>query len=209
MLEGYLGNLKGMEFLRVCLPETNISPENRPLEEEIPNLETIIFRGENVSFREVQLLKVSNGNWQQILVGWHDRMMKITGQYTVIHPYKFNIEPENTSLQKKKLPFWKSFLFENHHSRIFLRFHVNFREMSPVTIVLKGVLCLNTELPRRPTNFISAFLLWTEAPVCGSASHDHHELSETYSKFAPENGPFNPKGSRIVFRSHHFQGRKC
>jgi len=28
------------------LPETNISPENRPLEEEIPNLETIIFRGE-------------------------------------------------------------------------------------------------------------------------------------------------------------------
>ena len=30
------------------LPETNIAPENRPLEKEI----TIIFRGENVSFRE-------------------------------------------------------------------------------------------------------------------------------------------------------------
>ena len=29
------------------------APENRgPLEKEIPNLETIIFRGENVSFRE-------------------------------------------------------------------------------------------------------------------------------------------------------------
>ena len=31
----------------LTLPETNISPENRgPLEQEIPSLETIIFRGE-------------------------------------------------------------------------------------------------------------------------------------------------------------------
>ena len=40
---------------RVCkkgtLPE-NITPENRPLEKEIPDLETTIFRCENVSFRE-------------------------------------------------------------------------------------------------------------------------------------------------------------
>jgi len=37
----------------LTLPETNISaPENRPLETEIPFLETIIFRGKNVSFRE-------------------------------------------------------------------------------------------------------------------------------------------------------------
>ena len=37
----------------IFLPETNISaPENRPLETEIPFLETIIFRGKNVSFRE-------------------------------------------------------------------------------------------------------------------------------------------------------------
>ena len=28
------------------------APENRPLEKEIPSLETTIFRGENVSFRE-------------------------------------------------------------------------------------------------------------------------------------------------------------
>ena len=34
------------------LTETNIAPENRPLEKEIPNLETIILRGENVGFRE-------------------------------------------------------------------------------------------------------------------------------------------------------------
>ena len=33
------------------LPETNIAPENRPLEKEIPALETTIFRG-YVSFRE-------------------------------------------------------------------------------------------------------------------------------------------------------------
>ena len=32
------------------LPETNIAPDNRPLEKEIPNLETTIFRG-YVSFR--------------------------------------------------------------------------------------------------------------------------------------------------------------
>ena len=35
-----------VSFLGIILPETNISPENGgPLEEEIPNLETIIFRG--------------------------------------------------------------------------------------------------------------------------------------------------------------------
>jgi len=28
------------------LPETNMAPENNPLEKEIPNLETIIFRCE-------------------------------------------------------------------------------------------------------------------------------------------------------------------
>ena len=44
--------LKCCYFSYLCtLPETNISPENRPLEKEIPDLETIIFRG-YVSFRE-------------------------------------------------------------------------------------------------------------------------------------------------------------
>jgi len=41
----------------VALPEANISPENRPLEKEIPVLETFIFRGEHVSLLE--------GNWQE------------------------------------------------------------------------------------------------------------------------------------------------
>ena len=32
---------------------------------------------------------------------------------------------------------------------------------------------------------------------------------KTHSKFAPENRPFAPKGSRIVFVTIHSQGRKC
>ncbi len=42
------------------LPETNIAPENRPLEKEIPRLllETTIFRG-YVSFRECNTYKWS------------------------------------------------------------------------------------------------------------------------------------------------------
>ena len=34
-----------LPLLNYTLPKTNISPENRPLEKEIPSLETIIFRG--------------------------------------------------------------------------------------------------------------------------------------------------------------------
>ena len=39
------------------LLETKIAPENTPLEKEIRDLETIIFRCENVSFREGRFLK--------------------------------------------------------------------------------------------------------------------------------------------------------
>ena len=46
-----------MQKKLVALPEANISPENRPLEKEIPVLETFIFRGEHVSLLE--------GNWQE------------------------------------------------------------------------------------------------------------------------------------------------
>ena len=45
------------------LPETNISPENRPLESRTFLLETIIFRGENVSFSELLFLFVSFGSF--------------------------------------------------------------------------------------------------------------------------------------------------
>ena len=39
------------------LPETNMAPENNPLEKEIPALQTISFRG-YVSFREGNQLRL-------------------------------------------------------------------------------------------------------------------------------------------------------
>ena len=44
--------MKNLAKIFGTLPETNISPENRPLDFRKFLLLNIIFRGENVSFRE-------------------------------------------------------------------------------------------------------------------------------------------------------------
>ena len=49
-----------IDLCEYTLPETNIALENRPLEKEIPNFETTIFRGENVSFRECIYIYIYN-----------------------------------------------------------------------------------------------------------------------------------------------------
>ena len=103
------------------LPETNIAPENRPLESRRFLLETTIFRGENVSFRECITYMTYICNYDQTLPIYNKTM----DQWQKVCASKANRNFETAlSLQRlSDLMTNVSMLKEKHLSVMYIYIH--------------------------------------------------------------------------------------